>query len=120
MISFRFGPYCLAADQTLWCRGRLVPLAPMQRRLLACLCEHRGRVISKNELIEKVWGEASASEISLARSVHGLRRKLSDADLGRDLIQTVYGYGYVFTQPVEHLPPDADAMHLSRQPSFAS
>ncbi len=120
MLSFRFGPYCLAADQTLWCRGRLVPLAPMQRRLLACLCEHRGRVISKNELIEKVWGEASASEISLARTVHGLRRKLSDADLGRDLIQTVYGHGYVFTQPVEHLPPDSDAMHLSRQPSLAS
>ena len=118
MISFRFGPYCLASDNTLWCRGRLVPLAPMQRRLLACLCENRGRVISKNKLIEKVWGHSSASEISLARTIHGLRRKLADADLGQDLIQTVYGHGYVFTQPVEPLPPDADAMRLSLEPSL--
>jgi len=90
----------------------------MQRRLLACLCEHRGRVISKNELIEKVWGDASASEISLARTVHGLRRKLSEAELGRDLIQTVYGHGYVFTQPVEQLPPETDAMCVSQEISL--
>jgi DNA-binding winged helix-turn-helix (wHTH) protein len=118
MVSFRFGPYCLSSDQTLWCRGRLIPLAPMQRRLLACLCEHRGRVISKNELIEKVWGNSSASEISLARTIHGLRRKLADPGLGRDLIQTVYGHGYVFTQPVEPLPADTDAMRLSLEASL--
>jgi DNA-binding winged helix-turn-helix (wHTH) protein len=92
----------------------------MQRRLLACLCEHRGRVISKHELIEKVWGQANASETSLARTVHGLRRKLSDSDQGRDLIQTVYGHGYVFTQPVEPLPADADAMRLSLEASLVS
>jgi DNA-binding winged helix-turn-helix (wHTH) protein len=120
MASFRFGPYCLAADHTLWCRGRLVPLAPMQRRLLACLCENRGRVISKTELIETVWGHASASEISLARTVHGLRRKLAESDLGRDMIQTVYGQGYVFTQAVETLPAEADAMRLSQETSLVS
>ncbi len=58
MTGYQFGPYCLAPDNTLWCRGRLVPLAPMQRRLLACLCQQGGRVISKNDLIEKVWGHS--------------------------------------------------------------
>jgi DNA-binding winged helix-turn-helix (wHTH) protein len=119
MNGFRFGPCCLAADQTLWCQGRLLPLSPMQRRLLFCLCQHRGRVISKNELIREVWGHDNASEISLARTMHGLRRKLSEVDLGRDLIQTVYGHGYVFTVAVETLPADADAMRLSREASLA-
>jgi DNA-binding winged helix-turn-helix (wHTH) protein len=118
MTSFRFGPYCLGPDQTLWCEGRMVPLAPMQRRLLACLCRHRGRVVSKHDLIEEVWGHTNASEISLARTVHGLRRKLEDKYLSRELIQTVYGHGYVFTQPVEQLPPDIDAMRLSLEGSL--
>ncbi|MFM8604381.1 MAG: transcriptional regulator [Cyanobium sp.] len=115
MSGFRFGPYCLGPDQTLWCEGRLVPLAPMQRRLLACLCLHRGRVVSKQELIQQVWGHDHASEISLARTVHSLRRKLGEKYLNRELIQTVYGHGYVFTQPVETLPPDIDAMRLSQE-----
>lgn len=119
MSSYRFGPYCLAADLTLWCNGRLVPLAPMQRRLLACLCQQGGRVISKNDLIQTVWGHSEASDISLARTMHGLRRKLASADLGRDLIQTVYGHGYVFTQPVQALPENADAMRASLDPCLA-
>ncbi len=115
MSGFRFGPYCLGPDQTLWCEGRLVPLAPMQRRLLACLCLHRGRVLSKQELIQLVWGHDHASEISLARTIHGLRRKLGENHLTGELIHTVYGQGYVFTQPVETLPPDIDAMSLSQE-----
>ncbi len=117
MTGYRFGAYCLGADLTLWCEGSLVPLAPMQRRLLACLCQNRGRVVSKQQLIEEVWGHANASEISLARTVHGLRRRLEEKSLGRELIQTVYGHGYVFTQPVEKLPADIDAMLLSQQAS---
>ena len=119
MASYQFGPYCLSSDLTLWCRGRMVPLAPMQRRLLACLCEQGGRVISKNDLILMVWGHAQTSDLNLARTRHGLRRKLASADLGRDLIQTVYGQGYVFTQPVQALPETADAMRASLEPCLA-
>jgi DNA-binding winged helix-turn-helix (wHTH) protein len=118
MHSFRFGPYCLGPDQTLWCEGKLVPLAPMQRRLLAYLCSQRGRVVSKRELIQQVWGHDQASEISLSRTVHGLRRKLDEKSISRELIQTVYGHGYVFTQPVEQLGPDIDAMRLSLEGSL--
>jgi|694.fasta_scaffold02287_43 DNA-binding winged helix-turn-helix (wHTH) protein len=118
MHGFRFGPYCLGPDQTLWCEGRMVPLAPMQRRLLACFCRHRGRVVSKQELIQEVWGNDQASEISLARTVHGLRRKLADKYVSPELIQTVYGHGYVFTASVEQLPPDIDAMLLSQEASL--
>jgi DNA-binding winged helix-turn-helix (wHTH) protein len=120
MTGYRFGPYCLGADQTLWCEGRLVPPAPMQRRLLACLCHNRGRVVSKQELIEEVWGHANASEISLAHTVHGLRRRLEESSPGRDLIQTVYGHGYVFTQPVQQLSRDSDAMRLSQEGSMSA
>ena len=119
MTSYQFGPYCLSSDSTLWCRGRLVPLAPMQRRLLTCLCQQGGRVISKNELIKKVWGHSQATDISLARTMHGLRRKLASAELGRDLIQTVYGHGYVFTQPVQELPDTVDAMRASLEACLA-
>ncbi len=101
MNSFRFGPCQLNLDGTLWYNGDLVPLSPMQRRLLLCLCRRPRQVIAKETLMLEVWGHKEVSEVSLARTVHGLRRRLSGTHAGSDLIRNVYGEGYLFTAAVE-------------------
>ena len=79
----------------------LVPLSPMHRRLLLCLCRRPRQVIAKETLMLEVWGHKEVSEVSLARTVHGLRRRLSGTHPGSDLIRNVYGEGYLFTAAVE-------------------
>lgn len=101
MNSFRFGSFQLNSDGTLWCEAALVPLSPMQRRLLLCFCRRPRQVITKETLMLEVWGHSDVSEVSLARTIHGLRRRLSGNQQGCDLIRNVYGEGYLFTPAVE-------------------
>jgi DNA-binding winged helix-turn-helix (wHTH) protein len=103
MASFRFGPFQLNHDQTLWQGDTLIPLSPMQRRLLHCFCCHPRQILSKHKLMQDVWGHQEVSEVSLARTVHGLRRKLSESPELTDLIRNVYAEGYIFTKSVEEV-----------------
>lgn len=103
MPAFRFGAYQFNHDQTLWLGDSLVHLAPMQRRLLDCFCRHPRQVLSKQKLMLEVWGHQEVSEVSLARTVHGLRRKLVDASLGGEVVRNVYAEGYIFTPQVVEL-----------------
>jgi two-component system OmpR family response regulator len=73
--------------------GQTVDLTAKEFDLLACLMEHRGRVLSRVELKELVWDfsfDAQTKVVDLY--VHYLRRKLGVAG---DIIETVRGVGYV-------------------------
>jgi two-component system OmpR family response regulator len=73
--------------------GQTVDLTAKEFDLLACLMEHRGRVLSRVELKELVWDfsfDAQTKVVDLY--VHYLRRKLGSAG---DIIETVRGVGYV-------------------------
>ena len=73
--------------------GTPVELTAKEFDLLACLMEHRGRVLSRVELKELVWDfsfDAQTKVVDLY--VHYLRRKLGPAG---DIIETVRGVGYV-------------------------
>jgi DNA-binding response OmpR family regulator len=70
-----------------------VELTPKEFDLLACLIEHKGRVLTRLELKELVWDfpfDAQTKVVDLY--VHYLRRKLGPAG---DVIETVRGVGYV-------------------------
>jgi DNA-binding winged helix-turn-helix (wHTH) protein len=101
VTSFRFRRFHLGTDQTLWLDEKLVHLSPMQRRLLLCFCRHPRQVLSKGKLMEEVWGSTQVSDVSLARTVHGLRSRLSETDPSADPIRNIYGEGYIFTETVE-------------------
>lgn len=75
--------------------GRALTLTPREFALLALLMRHRGRVFTRNEIMERLAGShASASERSVEVLVFGLRRKLSA--MGVDgLVQTRRGAGYL-------------------------
>jgi len=79
------------------CGGRLVPLTPREFDLVSFLARHPGRVISREELLRKVWGYSYVGETrTVAVHVGRVRAKLGEQ--GR-LIETVQGTGYKFGAP---------------------
>ncbi len=76
--------------------GESIALTPREFELLAALSRHRGRVLSRADLIAEAWrpGERP-TERSVDAHVKSLRRKLGEA---RDAIETVRGLGYRFSE----------------------
>jgi two-component system OmpR family response regulator len=87
----------LVLDETRWTvhrGGRAVDLSPTEFRLLACLMRNKGRVLTRAQLLETVWGWNRDRESQIVETyVSYLRRKL-DA-LGPRLIHTRRGVGYL-------------------------
>jgi DNA-binding response OmpR family regulator len=86
----------LAHEVTL--RGRVLVLTPREFDLLAFFARHPGRVISREELLRKVWGYDYLGETrTVDVHVRRLRAKLGEKTR---MIETVTGSGYKFVGPV--------------------
>jgi two-component system OmpR family response regulator len=88
-------------DEDRWTVHRAgipVELSPTEFRLLAYLMRHEGRVLTRAQLLESVWGWDYAGESQVVETyVSYLRRKLDP--LGPPLIYTQRGVGYSFRPP---------------------
>jgi DNA-binding response OmpR family regulator len=75
--------------------GELVTLSRAEFRLLKYLLEHRGSVVGREELLEKVWGLNGAT-LSRTVDVHmaSLRKKIERDPKYPEVILTVKGFGY--------------------------
>jgi DNA-binding response OmpR family regulator len=75
--------------------GRPVELTATQHKLLMALATSAGRVLTHNQLLQRVWGDHYEGEAALVRSfVRDLRRKLGDDSQAPRFIFTVQGVGY--------------------------
>jgi two-component system OmpR family response regulator len=87
----------LILDEARWTvhrGGRLVDLSPTEFRLLACMMRNQGRVLTRAQLLESVWGWNRGCQSQIVETyVSYLRRKL-DA-FGPRLIHTRRGVGYL-------------------------
>lgn len=75
-------------------RGESVELTKKEFDLLVCLMEHRGKVLSRDALMDKVWGYGYAGETNTVDVYVRFLRSKIDSKLGRKLIDTVRGVGY--------------------------
>ena len=80
--------------QTVQLGGRSCDLSPTEFALLVTLAKHPGRLFSRDELLERVWG-ADYPGVLRVVDVHvsSLRRKLGD-ETNRVIVQTVHRRGY--------------------------
>ena len=75
--------------------GKPLPLTPIEFSLLWILCEHRGKVLSSEELFEKVWGEKYLeSNNTVMVHIRRLREKMGESPRHPRFIKTVWGVGY--------------------------
>lgn len=76
-------------------RGRLLDLTRYEYGLLAALLQRPGAILSRAQLMDRVWGSDSASsDRTVDTHIKTLRAKLSDIDPDTDPIRTQRGLGY--------------------------
>ncbi|HKW45142.1 MAG TPA: winged helix-turn-helix domain-containing protein [Candidatus Eremiobacteraceae bacterium] len=101
----------------LRCDGAVVPLAPKVAITLFALIERAGQVVSKDELLQAVWGGAVVEESNLSQNVYTLRRHF-EVMSGESLIETLPRRGYRFTCDVRKRQPyDRDGQVRSTRAS---
>ena len=84
-----------SADGTLTYNGEKVPLSKNEFRILLCLMENRGRVVSREKLMERLWKtDEFIDENTLTVNVNRLRKRLEAAGL-EGFIETRHGVGYM-------------------------
>jgi DNA-binding response OmpR family regulator len=85
-------------------RGRALTLSLKQLELLTALARREGRIVSRAELYETVWGgPMRADERSVDVYVHKLRSKLAETLPEWAFIHTHFGFGYRFQPERSHV-----------------
>lgn len=79
--------------------GKNMPLTPIEFNILWYLCEHRGKVVSSEELFEAVWGEKYLDNNNTVMAhIARLREKMHEPSRKPKFIKTVWGVGYTIEQ----------------------
>ena len=110
----RIGNWCVnPASSEISRDGPTARLEARTMRLLLCLAEHRGEVVSIDDLLSQVWPDVTVTQDSVYQAVTSLRRLLGDDPKQPTYIATVprLGYRMVATvSPWTDQPPEASAV----------
>ena len=78
--------------------GQLLPLTSREFTLLKLLVHSRGQVVSRDRMLDEVWGsDAAVNARTVDMHVLNLRRKIEDDPARPQFLVSVYGEGYRFT-----------------------
>ena len=103
-LSLEFGPFRLdLSERLLLCNGKSVPLAPKVFETLLVLVENNGRILEKDELMQRLWRDSFVEESSLAQNIFQLRKALDDRSPLRKYIETIPKRGYRFAADVREV-----------------
>ncbi|MBT8061406.1 MAG: winged helix-turn-helix domain-containing protein, partial [Gammaproteobacteria bacterium] len=112
-MIYRFGSFELdLAKFELRAGGKARQVEPQVFALLAFLVEHRERLVSKDEILEKVWEGRIVSDSALASRVKLARKALGDDGKRQRFIKTVHGQGFRFVEQVRVDRGDPTALSI--------
>ena len=95
--SYEFGRFRLnVAEHVLLRESELVPLTPKVFDILLALVENSGQVVSKEDLMKRVWPNTFVEEGNLTQNISLLRKALGESPGGVQFIETVPRRGYRF------------------------
>mgnify|MGYP001627907207 CR=1 FL=1 len=97
--GFRFGEFLLdrRAHKLRGADGHPVPLSPREYDLLVCFIEHAGRALSREDIMDEVWGyDARVTSRTIDRFVTTLRKKIEPSPAQPRFIETIREFGYRF------------------------
>lgn len=119
-MRYRFGTFELSTEtRELLSGGVAVEVEPQVFDLIALLAGSGGRLVSHDELIEKIWGGRIVSDSAVSARVSAARATLGDNGLRQEFIRTVPKHGFRFVaavEPDEETPgASADASAPARQ-----
>ncbi len=89
------GAFLNTGDDTLMYNGENIPLSKNEYRILLCLMENKGKIVSREKLMERLWKTRQfIDENTLTVNINRLRKKLDAVGLS-DFIITKIGQGYL-------------------------
>ena len=89
------GAFLNTGDNTLVYNDKKIELSKNEYRILLCLLENKGKVVSREKLMERLWETDSfVDENTLTVNINRLRKKLDAAGLEK-FITTKFGTGYI-------------------------
>jgi len=101
-MKFFFSDQILDTDTRELSRSEmLVSLEPQVFDLVVHLMENRGRVVSKEELIDKIWKGRHVAESTLTSRINAARRAIGDSGSAQTLIRTIARKGFRFVGNVQ-------------------
>jgi DNA-binding winged helix-turn-helix (wHTH) protein/predicted ATPase len=116
-VIYRFGDCELDERRYELRRGGVAcHLEPQVFEVLIYLVRNRDRVVTKNELLDQVWGSRFVTESALTSRLKAARRAVGDSGRAQQVIRTVHGRGYRFLAPVQERGHSAPTRSLSPAP----
>jgi len=109
--TYQFGSYSLNAAERLLLRdGEPVPLAPKVFDTLVVLVEKSGSLVTKDDLMSRLWPDTFVEEGTITRNISDLRKALGESSSGGRYIETVPRHGYRFAAPVAIVEADSSVV----------
>ena len=95
--------------------GRVLKLEPTPMEILLFLIEHRGELITRDQIVEKIWGQGVFldTDNSINGAIRKIRQALRDNPEQPRFIQTITGKGYLFLAPV--IEPEVPQVNESQE-----
>ncbi len=99
---YTFGPYRVDTERRLVSRnGQHIPFSSKDFDLLLVLLEQPGKILVKEELMQRLWPDTAVEEGNLTRHISTLRKTLGESPGQHEYIVTVPGRGYRFVAAVK-------------------
>ena len=115
-MIYKFGQFELdLATVELRMGDKAISLEPQVFALLALLVENSERLVSKDEIIEKVWDGRIVTDAAVASRVKSARQALGDDGKSQLFIRTIHGQGYRFVANARAVESSAAAVHGSAE-----
>src|SRR5437867_8062906 len=106
---YRFADFVVDADQRVLLRnGTPMPLTPKVFDTLLVLVENSGRIVGKEELMNRLWPDSFVEESNLPFNIQQLRKCLGDDARHPRFVETVSRRGYRLIVPVEEVNSNGD------------
>jgi TolB-like protein len=117
-MAWEFGAFRLDPERfELTLCGERVRVEPQVLAILVHLVRNRGRMVSRDELIEVVWNGAAVSDASISSRIRSVRAAVGDDGTRQKVIRTVHGRGFRFLPEVAE---DVPARPKARDPGATS
>ncbi len=95
---YEFEDFCLDAAHLMLsrCSGEEISLAPKVVETLLALVERGGEIVSKDELMNRLWANSFVEESNLNQNIYILRKTLGETAEDKPMIETLRRRGYRF------------------------
>jgi DNA-binding winged helix-turn-helix (wHTH) protein len=114
-LVYQFHRFRLDPSQHLLLHeGKPVPLTPKAFELLTILLENSGLLLTKDELMRRLWPDSFVEEANLTVNISALRKALGDSQDGQQFIETVPKHGYRFSAAVTEVGKESESTRRSK------